>query len=122
MFIGLTSNTSIPTGDDELNAKVGILLYKTNGGNFRIGVNDNVGATQFSSDLATQDANTHTIIIKGDDANSQWQYSWDGGAFVNVSFSAPTQVQAMGAVFHAEATTAVPVTMRIFDAKLQTDK
>jgi hypothetical protein len=122
LFIGFNSNTTIPGGNDELNAQSGIMLYKTNGGNFRIGYNDGTGVTVFTSDLATQDTNTHTIRIRAVDSLSKWQYSWDNGAFVDLTTDIPAQTTALSVVFNVEAGAAVVTTLRIFDGKLQSDK
>ena len=121
-YLGFTSSTVIPAGDDELNAKSGIMMYKTNGGNFRIGSNDGSGATAFTADLAVVDSNTHTVIIKGDEANTKWQYSWDGAAFVDLVANTPASTTGLSVVLHVETGTTSSRTIRIFDAKLATDK
>jgi hypothetical protein len=123
-FIGFHSGivsssdpNSFPTGDDSLNAKSGIGLYVTNGGNFRIGYNDGSGATNFTSNLATIDTNVHTLYIEADDDNSRWGYSWDNGSMVYLTSEVPAQSTQLNCFYGVEAATAAVKTFRLFFVK-----
>jgi hypothetical protein len=55
--------------------------------NFKISHSDGVTLTQ--TQIGVADTNVHTIRLKSDEANSKFQYSWDGGALVDVTINIP---------------------------------
>ena len=113
-FIGLTSDiTAFPTGDDHLNAKNGFMFYKTSANNFRIGMNDGVGATGFSSDIATADTNTHTIILRANETGTKFSYSWDFAPFIDFTTNIPASTTGLGLVCSVENNAAVSRKMRL---------
>ena len=60
-YFGFTSNTSTePTGDDELNAKSGVLFYLRSGDtNWQVGRNSGSGATTFADTGIAVDTSMH---------------------------------------------------------------
>lgn len=100
------------TGDDPFNATYGIAFGKiTNAtnSNWVMMSNDGTGATVLTNVGASfaavaADNNIHTIEIIGDDANSKWKFSFDEGAYQDISSDVPTQQQVLGFCFQLEST------------------
>lgn len=84
-----SSNSAFPTsGDDPLTGLSGLLFgVRAADTTWQILYNEGTSGTNFAnaSGSPARDTNIHTIELKGDDANSKWQYSFDGSAFVDVT-------------------------------------
>ena len=69
------------------------------GGNFFLAHGD--GVTANTIDLGVADTNIHTIRIVADEANTKFQYSWDGGALTDITTNIPAATTNM--ILFAEA-------------------
>jgi len=89
LFIGLWStNSAFITGaDDWLNAKSGYgLALRTAdqpSGNWQIAYNEGSGATNFQDTTVVKNTSTHIFEIRGDEANTKWQYNLDNAGWTD---------------------------------------
>lgn len=123
-YFGFTSNTSTePTGDDELNAKSGVLFYLKSGGtNWQVGVNSGSGATNFTDTGVAADTSIHTIEITAINATPAFSVALDSTVYSN-SFTTtiPAATTAMGLLWNIEANTAAVQTLDMYYVEIEQD-
>jgi len=121
---GGTTNLDI-SGDDPLLNKSGIMLgSKDNDSVWTIAHNGGTGSTVFdtiTAVTATIDTNWHSVEIYGDDANSQWLFSFDGNIPQAVTTSIPTTA-GMGVVKGIETADTTAKVIYSNQAEIEQDK
>lgn len=132
LWLGITGDLAAdPTGDDALNAKSGVMfgigvVNNTVGTGSTVGWqlmhNDGTGATVSDTVGPAADTNIHTIEIKAVDASSKFQYSLDGGAFVDVTTDIPAPATALSFIAELQTSAAAQKTMDLFDIHVTSDK
>lgn len=115
-------------GDDPFNAVHGIAFGKittATNANWVMMSNDGTGATVITNvgaafSAVAADNNIHTIEILADDANNRWRFSFDEGAYQDLT-DAPTQQQVLGFCFQLEATNTTNPAFDIWWIEMESD-
>jgi hypothetical protein len=94
VFFGFTSTVAAPASNTEpLNALSGVMFGYDSGvdGNWHIYQNDGTGGSDSTTvaAIAAADTASHTYSIKADNANTKFQYSYDGGAYTDINTTIP---------------------------------
>lgn len=91
LYIGFQTVTTASAGDDQLNAKSGVMLYlRAADTTFQIAYNDGTGATVFESTGVAVNTSPHVIEIVGDDLRTRFLYRMDSGVWTVVNSATPT--------------------------------
>jgi hypothetical protein len=118
-FFGFTSSNAAPTSAaDQLNALSGVMFGYDSGvdANWHIYQNDGTGASNSTTIANVAAANTsiHTFALRADNANSKFQYSYDGGTWADINTDIPAAATALGLIFQIENLTGSAMTMDVY--------
>jgi hypothetical protein len=128
MDLGFISDMTFdPKNSDWLANESGAALsFGTGRGNqtsFYLSTNNGSAASNFSGPIATATANTvYSIEIVFDNAASKVKYSWNGGAFVDVTTQVPAATILLGVAFGVQTTTGSTKSIDIFGVDVASDK
>lgn len=79
------------SGDNPIAEHIGLRL-STSAGNVNFVISHADGVTQAETQLAVADTDIHTIRIVADEANSKFQYSFDGVALTDITTNIPASI------------------------------
>jgi len=118
-FWGFTSSNAAPTsGADQLNALSGVMFGYDSGvdGNWHIYQNNGTGASDSTTiaNVAAAGTGIHTFALRADEANTKFQYSYDGGAWADINTDIPASSTGMGLIFQIENLTGSAMTMDVY--------
>jgi hypothetical protein len=110
IFIGFTSATAAPASSaDYLNALSGVGFWADTGvdTNWHIMQNSGSGASDTTTIANVGALNTtfRDLGLRAVNASAKFQYSWDGGAWTDISTKVPAATTALGWVWYIENTT-----------------
>lgn len=123
LYLGTSSFTTDPTGDDPLNTAHGFFFGLTSGdttwqimhndGTSGAGIKDNTGITA--------DTNVHTLELFADNANTRYGYSLDGSAIAWTSTRIPTATVALAWAMECQTNEAVAKTLTLYNIYFEMD-
>ena len=99
LFFGWKASTStLPTGDDPLNATSGIMLcLRSADTNYQIASNDGTGATVFQNTGIAKNTAINTFELVAEDwATNKFKFSINNAAWVNVTTTTDIPAQTLG--------------------------
>lgn len=118
------SGNATPNSDDAFNAKSAFGLgFRAADTTWQVITNDDTGATGYASaGIGTIDTAIHTIELVGDDANTRWGYSFDGGAYTYVTTDTPAQSKMLLWTMAIQNNVASSKTMDLMEWRVGVDK
>jgi hypothetical protein len=88
-------NSDPMASDAPTGAHIGVRV-STSAGSTQFVLSHADGTTQAETNLLASDTSVHTIRIVADEANTKFQYSWDGAALVDVTTNIPASTTDLG--------------------------
>lgn len=105
--MGYTSSTGAPaSAADPLANLSGVMFFYDSAvsANWKICQNDGSASSDTTTiaNVAAADANLHTFALRADNANAKFQYSYDGGAWVDINTKIPAATTGLGPLWYLE--------------------
>lgn len=120
--------TTIPelTGDNPLDNLHGFIfgvMPTTSATNWVLATNNGAATTTLTdTTVAFNTTGVHDLKLVGDDTNSRFSWSLDGGAYTHVTTNIPISATALSLIFTSETATTAAASFNLYNAFAQQDK